>query len=76
MKAYLLDDHDGGKVWIAFGADPVEASQALTKIIGGEYRDGRYSVSGSWDVEPGTAICVSKFWMYFTANPPQRHVRA
>lgn len=73
MRAYLLYDETG--LWLAFGEDAVSAAEGLVKIIGGNQDTERFSVSGSWPVEAGTAINVGKFWPHFTNNPPAKYCR-
>ena len=69
MNAYLLNDPNG-KLWLAFGEDCVQAAEHLVKQIGGNYE--RFSVGGSWEVNPDKPIDMSQLWPYFT-NQPGRH---
>ena len=68
MKAYLLDDTaPGGKLYLAFGKDCVQAAEKIIDEIGGNPDVDRFSVSGSWNV--GDVIDVSKWWPHFTSDP-------
>lgn len=68
MKCFLLDDTaSGGKLYLAFGTDCLEAAKSLAESVGGSWE--RFSVSGSWDATGGTHIVVSEWWPHFTSNP-------
>lgn len=79
MRAYLLDDshpvhNPNGKLWMAFGEDAVDAANHLIQKIGGSTDVNRFSVGGSWEVDPTAPINISSLWPYFT-NYPNRHAR-
>lgn len=70
MKAYLLHDNSpGGRLHLAFGADPVAAAEALIAVIGGDPDVNRFSVGGTYNVSPDSPIDVSRWWPYFTTDP-------
>ncbi len=74
MKAYLLHDTEpGGKLYLAFGENCVEAASKIIVSIGGSTDVNRFSVGGSYDVTDGAFIEVTKWWPYFTAiRTPRR----
>ena len=71
MRCYLLVDYKcSGKLYVAFGDDCVDAAKRLIESIGGDPDTERFSVGGSWNAVPGEVIEASKWWPYFTCNPP------
>lgn len=68
MKAWVMHKA-GGKLYLVFGEDCVEAAKVLADKLGCNYED--FSVGKKWEVDPKEPLCLSSLWPHFTACPGQ-----